>query len=215
MSISPKRFYFAISLIVFCLFQHNLQAQKFLVGAKVGGALATLENFDFDNADGFDATSFHGGGMAMARWKSIGLQGEALFDYSQFEGDVLGISTKFTYMRITVPIIGKFYFAQGANFQIGPRVGFLISAESEDEDGFVFDRANTTESTDIGLQVGFGYDLPLGVSVNARYNVGITDFPGPDQNLAGIEVSIGYYFYEIGGLVSGIPTPKRKKWKGR
>jgi len=215
MSSTSKRFLIVVAVVATCLSQFDLQAQKLLVGAKVGGALATLENFDFNDSDGFTSTSLHGGGMAMARWKKIGLQGEVLFDYGEFEGDVLGISTKFTYMRIAVPIIGKFFFAQGANFQIGPRIGFLISAESEDEDGFVFDRANTTESNDIGLQVGFGYDLPLGVSVNARYNMGITDFPGPDQNLAGLEVSIGYYFYQVGGLVSGIPTPKKKKWKGR
>ncbi len=202
--------------VVLLLTSLTVQGQKFYLGVKAGGALPTQENFDFSNKDSLESFGYHGGAMAAVRLKKVGLQGELLYAYNEFKGDVLGIETNFKYTRIALPVVAKFYFPGGLNFQFGARLGFLIKAESEDEDGgFTFDISNTTNSNDVGLQLGLGYELPLGLTVDARYNIGLTEFPGPDSNLAGPEISIGYNFLETGGIVSGIPTAKRKKWKGK
>jgi len=213
---SVKTIVFKSALVIFLFATGEIvHSQKLSVGATAGAGLPSLENFDFNNGDGLDGINYFGGAVAQLKVKKIAVLGELLFDYSQFEGDIQGISTTLTYSRITLPVLAKWYFLPGANFQVGGRIGFLLSAESEDEDGFTFDTANTTESTDIGLQAGFGYDLPLGLTVSARYNLGLTGFPGPDDNLSGFQLSLGYYFLETGGLVAGIPTSKRKKWKGK
>ncbi len=204
----------ACIILLFFASGHVVVGQKFYLGATAGAGLPTLENFDFSDSDQRDGFGYHGGAVASVRIKRLAGQAELLFSHDEFEGEVLGVVTTFKYNRITLPVLFKFYVIGGAHLLLGPRVGFLISAESEDEDGFTVDIDNTTESTDVGLQTGLGYDLPFGLNLNLRYNIGLTDFPGPDQNLGGLQISLAYTFLETGGIKAGIPSVKKRRWKG-
>lgn len=54
-----------------------------------------------------------------------------------------------------------------------------------------------TKSTDFGLGLGAAYDLPMGLIIEARYNLGlanISDVSGFDSKNTGFQVGLGYKF---------------------
>ncbi len=101
---------------------------------------------------------------------SIGIQPELLYSMkgSNFEADVV---TKLDYL--SVPVMVKYYFG-GFNLQAGPMFDFLLSAE-EEYDGEEEDLKDIVKGMDLGLGFGLGYELPLGLSFDARYMIGLSD----------------------------------------
>lgn len=112
---------------------------------------------------------------------------------------------------LNIPLIAKFYLAEGLSFQVGPQIGFLLSAKNKasgtffdgfetvtvDEESDIKDRVN---SVDFGLNFGFGYQLEQGVFFDARYSLGlsnINDFEGSDDfedSNSVFQISLGYKF---------------------
>ena len=112
---------------------------------------------------------------------------------------------------LNIPLIAKFYLAERLSFQVGPQIGFLLSAKNKasgtffdgfetvtvDEESDIKDRVN---SVDFGLNFGFGYQLEQGVFFDARYSLGlsnINDFEGSDDfedSNSVFQISLGYKF---------------------
>ncbi|MRJ10519.1 PorT family protein [Ornithobacterium rhinotracheale] len=91
--------------------------------------------------------------------------------------------------NISVPLLAKYYVYEGFNFQLGPQVDFLTNshlkelwnypAEGNLPEEFIGQDRNDNDSmskVNVGAVVGLGYKLPMGVSFNARYNYGLTNF---------------------------------------
>jgi hypothetical protein len=62
----------------------------------------------------------------------------------------------------------KLYTIGGLNLQVGPQFGFLTSAERGDE-------SIKLKKSDFSVGLGVGWDAPFGLSLDARYNLGISD----------------------------------------
>ena len=69
----------------------------------------------------------------------------------------------------------------GLNLQVGPQFGFLTSAKREDyaagQSGPITtqDVKDDLKKMDISLGLGVGWDLPFGLTLDGRYNWGLTD----------------------------------------
>ncbi|MGE0588137.1 MAG: outer membrane beta-barrel protein, partial [Cyclobacteriaceae bacterium] len=105
---------------------------------------------------------------------------------------------------INIPIILKLYLVAGLNLQAGPQFGFTTTSEIKETIGGVStttdikDELNKKSDTSIAL--GAGWDLPFGLTIDARYNIGVSDFSysGVDFKNKVIQVSLGYKLIKLG-----------------
>jgi len=116
---------------------------------------------------------------------------------------VLGeVKTTWNNDYINIPILAKYYIVDGFSVEAGPQVGFLVKSEGKIESGNSSVKNDTKDdfkSTDFGLGFGLAYDLPVGMFVNARYNLGLSDIrnntsSGDAIKNNVIQVGIGYKF---------------------
>ncbi len=173
-----------LSFILFSLlFSVTTYSQGVDLGIKFGANFATISD-----AAGLDnKTGFHAGAFAALKFNDkVALQGELL--YSQ-QGSEVNLGD-FNLDYVNVPVIVKYYLVQGLNIQLGPQFGFLVNDELPSESDF-----NNPESMDFSAVMGLGYDLPFGLRIDGRYNLGLTDI---SKNVDGknqvITISLGYSF---------------------
>ena len=110
-----------------------------------------------------------------------------------------------------MPILFKFYLPLGLNLQAGPQFGFLSVADLKNT-------ATGTNSTqdvknlfadksDMALAIGAGWDLPFGLTVDARYNLGLSDMTFTPSGSSSqvqfknkvIQLSVGFKLIKLGG----------------
>lgn len=165
---------------------------QFALGLKAG---ANISKFDDDAAD--NLTSFHAGAFGLFKFTKIGIQPEILFSQQgatvkEAAGD---FDLKTSYM--TIPVMLKLYLIGGLNLQAGPQFGFLTKAELDGQDA-----KESFKNSDLSANVGLGWDLPFGLTVDARYNIGLSDvnddpsFPSLKSRV--IQVSVGYKILKLG-----------------
>ncbi len=92
---------------------------------------------------------------------------------SQVEGGDYKIKLDY----LLIPIMVKYYPIEGLNLQVGPQFGFLLKAEADDED-----IKDDMKKFDFGFNVGAGYDLPVGLGLDARYYFGLTNASDGDDD---------------------------------
>jgi hypothetical protein len=168
-----------ISLLIFAfsLATSSLLAQDVAFGIKGGLNLTSLKIDDPEAT--YDArTGFHAGFFLRGRFDKVGIQPEFLL-YTQkgeFAGPAYTGEENFSY--ITVPILIKFYPVSGLNIHAGPQFGFLIDGERTTKTFLTTieeDIKDEYKSTDIAISVGAGWDFGFGLSIDARYNIGVQD----------------------------------------
>jgi len=180
----------------------SAQAQ-FAVGIKGGLNFAKLDvsgSFS-DNYKG--RTGYHAGAFALVKVGMIGIQPEVIFSR---QGSTLKVNSQNldqNYDYINIPVIAKFYLPLGLNLQAGPQFGFLSKAEAETVVNNVVqtvDVKSAYKSSDVSLGLGAGWDLPFGLTIDARYNLGLTKINdgGSDQKNRVFQVSLGYKLIKFG-----------------
>ena len=191
-----KKSFLIIAIIVFGL--TNLNAQEVKFGAKAGLNLASITG---DETDGIESrTAFHVGAVAeISISDKFSVQPELLYSAQgakdSFEG--IDVDAKIDYLNL--PIMAKYYVAEGFSLELGPQVGFLLSAKAEGG-GESIDFKDETKGIDFGANFGVGYKLESGLNFGARYNLGLSNInDGEDsddfknQNSV-IQLSVGYFF---------------------
>jgi hypothetical protein len=145
-------------------------------GVKAGANLASVAGDGYNDTDG-TAGFFVGGLVDMPLAGNFHLQPELMF--SMEGADNASIS----YVRI--PVMAKYYIMDGLSAQAGPEIALKVSSENDD-----------IKSLDYGLGIGAGYELPMGIFAEARYNLGLADISkvtGTQSNAA-FQIGIGYRF---------------------
>lgn len=184
------------------------QAQVAL-GLKGGLNLAKLDiKAGASNVD--NRTGFHGGAFALVKLTKIGIQPEILFSKqgSTFKFDNKDYEANFDY--INIPILLKLYLAAGLNLQLGPQFAFTSTSEIIETAGSVKTTQDAKKlfdkKSDLAVAIGAGWDLPFGVTIDARYNIGLSDVEFKPMNAAQpvnfknqvIQVSLGYKIFKLG-----------------
>lgn len=166
-------------LVLALVFTATTYGQGIDLGIKFGANFATIS----DASELDSKTGFHAGAFAALKFNdNIALQGELL--YSQQGAKFAPGDFNLDY--VNVPIIVKYYLVQGLNIQVGPQFGFLINDNIEGVD---------PETLDISAVMGLGYDLPFGLRIDGRYNLGFTDIvKNEDGKNQVISIAIGYSF---------------------
>lgn len=192
-----KKLLFFTAIVLFGFTYVSAQDVDF--GAKAGVNFATITG---DDVDSFSSrTAFHLGFVAeIGITEKFSFQPELLYsaqgsDYSDdfFEGTV-----KVDYLNL--PLMAKFYVAEGFSLEAGPQVGFLLSAKDV-YDGGEDDWSDITKGIDFGLNLGVGYKLESGLNFGARYNIGLSDVNDDPDSLGDsayknsvIQAYVGFFF---------------------
>ena len=174
---------------------------QFALGIKAGPNFAKIDA-DASAGDNYKSrTGFHGGAFALIKLTKIGIQPEIIFSQqgSKFKFDAQDVEANYSYVNI--PIILKLYLVAGLNLQAGPQFGFVTSAEQKWPDGKE-DVKDAMKKSDISAGLGAGWDLPFGLTIDARYNLGLSkmyDFDGaPEAKNQVFQLSLGYKLIKFG-----------------
>lgn len=162
-------------------------SQEIDLGIKAGANFSTITDASgLDNKTGFQAGVFAG----LKFSDNVGIQADLLYSQQGAKFD-LG---DFDLTYVNIPVVLKFYVAQGFNLQAGPQFGFIVDDKIRTVIGDIEGQIDA-EKTDVSGIVGAGYDFPFGIRLDARYNFGLTDVvkDGNGKNSV-FSVALGYSF---------------------
>ncbi len=182
------------------------------VGVKAGPNFAKI-NTDASAMENYEnRTGFHGGAFVLIKATKIGIQPEVIFSQQGSKVTINSQDYESNFNYINIPIIIKLYTVAGINLQAGPQFGFVSSAEaprpdiSNPQQITVADVKDLTKGSDFTLALGVGWDLPFGLTIDARYNLGLSqiyeDAPFSNQSDDAknqvIQLSLGYKIFKLG-----------------
>lgn len=197
-----------LSVLFVGLVAYSYAQSSLAIGIKAGPNFSKLDGTKSAGETYQSRTGWHGGAFVLIKVGKVGIQPELLYSKQGATIKVNQQDLKANYSYVNVPVIVKLYTVAGINLQVGPQFGFIASAERDK-----FDAATqnvTTENvddrlkgSDISLALGAGWDLPFGLTVDARYNLGLTKIDDNDPAYADvknqvIQVSVGYKLFKIG-----------------
>jgi hypothetical protein len=199
-----KLFVFAAAL----LFSTAAFSQaEFSIGLKAGPNFASIDTKASPGANYKSRTGFHGGAFAQLKFTKVAIQPEILFSQqgSKVTFDQGDIESNYNYFNI--PVMVKLYTIAGINLQVGPQFGFVAGGEEKVTNrttGITTteDAKDVLKGSDISAALGVGWDLPFGLTIDGRYNLGLSDV---NKNSAAAEIknqvwqiSLGYKFFKFG-----------------
>ncbi len=175
------------------------------MGSKVGLNLSSLTGDRTNYKAGVNVGVF-----ANYRINSLfAIQPEFLYSMQGTAFDDVPVLTKtlessYTSHYLDIPVLLKVYPWRGLNVQVGPQFGFCVDDEykvklggeevsSKDLEKYGYD--NKAKTFDFALAVGLGYEFDFGMTIDARYNFGLTKvYDQGDAKNTLFMLSLGYKF---------------------
>ncbi len=178
-------------LLAVCIYTGaNAQSTHVQFGVKGGLNFANVHTEDSEDALD-NLTSFHLGALAHIHMTDrFALQPELFYSgQGAKEGDY---KMKLGYLNL--PVLGQVMFGEGFRIQTGPQIGYLMSAKADDED--VKDQFN---KMDFSWVFGASYLTSLGLGIDARYNLGLSNINESDAYKVKNRVFSVGLFYQFAG----------------
>ncbi len=182
------------TVAVFALCFANAQEVKF--GIKAG---LNLSNLTSDVDGNSTKVGFQGGGLVDIKVsEKFSVQPEVLYSLQGTKYDDAGTDIDFTLYYLNIPVMAKYYLADGFSLEAGPQIGFLLSAKAKFY-GQTVDLNDVFKPIDFGFNVGVGYDVIDSIVIGARYGFGLYNINDDPEDYSGIRnsniaVSVGYKF---------------------
>lgn len=158
------------------------------------GLRAGLNISNFTNSEVDSRTDFYVGGFATIKFADFyTLQPEINYSRqgNKDNSSIGGLEVQY----VSLTIANKFFVVKGTglNFIVGPSIAFKVGDNIGNDDYFEL------ESFDILFLGGLGYDFSFGLSLEARYNIGIVDILGRNVNdTIEFENLVANKFFQIG-----------------
>ncbi len=170
-----KKFLF-LSVLLMTLGISNAQTELWL-GPKAGVNIANVSDLEGDSKLG----AYGGAAFAMKFSERYALQPELGFSM-QGSSNIYNSKEDLNLTYFTLGVINKLYIVEGFHILAGPEFNFKINdtfsdwvdSEIYDEDGnYIGD--TDAQPFDMAIVGGLGYDLPFGLTLEARYKQGLQD----------------------------------------
>jgi hypothetical protein len=165
-------------------FSNAVVAQGF--GIRGGANFATLTGGDIPDVGGI--TGFYAGvyyQMPLIK-DFLYLQPELQYSGQGFSSTVSGTAKDYNMDYVTIPIMAKIYVIKIFSFEAGPQFGFNVSDSLENV---------SVESFDPAFALGFGINLPFGISIDTRYVQSFSEaIPDTDEKNQVFQVGLGFKF---------------------
>ncbi|RXQ97611.1 PorT family protein [Ancylomarina salipaludis] len=189
-------------LVVICVLIASYgYAQDVKFGAKAGLNLSNLVGDDVDDVD-MKAGLYFGGFLNLPLNNNLSFQPELLYSRQGWkidsgDGD---LSIKTTY--INIPLLLKMSLGASDKIHVyaGPQLGFLVKAEAQAEQGDVtgtVDIKDEFKDFDFSLNFGLSFDVSDEISLDVRYNRGLSKLDDIDNSKAYnsvIQLGVAYSF---------------------
>lgn len=200
-------------LIMCCLLLAGQQAwsqAQLAVGIKAGPNFANIDTESSASANYKNRAGFHGGAFVLIKAAKIGIQPEIIFSQQGSKVEINSQNFESNFSYVNIPIILKLYTVAGINIQAGPQFGFVTNAEAPIQEQIgapatVEDVKDRMKSSDFTLALGLGWDLPFGLTLDARYNMGLSKIydNAPSQQTDDaknqvFQLSLGYKLIKLG-----------------
>jgi len=177
------------------------------IGIKGGLNFANVNVSQSAGTNYNNRTGYHFGAFTLIKLGKIGIQPEVLFSRQGTKYSVSGTSFDANFDYINIPVILKLYTVAGINLQVGPQIGFVSGGDVKStlSNGTTSTQSakDFVKSSDVSIAMGLGWDLPFGLSIDARYNLGVSD----NNNVSGssstvknqvIQISAGFKLIKLG-----------------
>ena len=178
-----------ILIIGFLLTTSILAAQE--LGIKGGVNIPTSDAVIGNNLQQSGASGYHAGIFAKFKFAFLGISPELQYSFQTIDFNDININKNQESAYLDLPIMLRFYLPLGLNFQLGPQFSYLMSAnQSILSNDIKEDIKDQLLNSNISINVGIGWDLPLGLDVYARYSIGISDVNDPASASTAIQNSM-------------------------
>ena len=199
-------------ILVLLIFSTGVvSAQKFKYGVKAGLNISSLRADYLDETNAKSKTGFHSGVFVeYAFSENFSIQPELLYSTQGGDSDskkydeadfYLGINPVPQLSYLNVPVMLKYEIIEKLHVELGPQIGYLLSAKSNLEyidssrketlEIDILNGGNYTflerdvqiesgvERFDYGLNFGLSYNLTKQLLLQGRYNLGLSDVDKP------------------------------------
>jgi hypothetical protein len=195
-----KSQFLAFTIVLGVLFPGFVLAQSVQPGAKIG---LNLANFYGEDTDGdINVGLLFGGLLHIPVSDQFAFQPELLFSQQGTQGKEDGITVRFNNNYLMIPLMGKICLAPNFALEVGPQLGFLLSARltgGENGNDVSVNMKELYKTVDFGLNAGLSYESESNFIVTTRYGLGLTnivDSTIDDVNSKNsvFQISLGYRF---------------------
>ncbi|TRX61844.1 PorT family protein [Fulvivirga sp. M361] len=163
-------------------FSQSGQAQNAVIGLKAGTNISSLGG-DTENLS--TKWGFHGGFFSSLKLsEKLSLRPEIIASNQGARNSGNG-DVKFTYWYLNAPVLLQYQRATPVAFNIGVQFGTVLNAKTKGADGDQ-DVTSQLKNIDFSAVIGIEYELSSSLSLEARYNYGISNasrnvIPGDDK----------------------------------
>jgi len=194
---------------------NSVSPVKIGLGIKAGANFQRLQGETWGDAT---RAGYFGGLFLNATFKKYGVSGEVLFSQTSFNTtgaklyvaqkaggttnytvvDTTGKEGSFAVTTVSVPILFNLKVVNNLWLQVGPQYSMVVGVK--DKDGLVKDANDLFKSGDISGVLGAHLNLPLNLSVGARYIMGFSDVNGGNTSASeawrnrSAQIYVGYSF---------------------
>ena len=161
----------------------QLYAQTFQWGVKAGGNLTNFLSSNTSTYNSYSATAGWNAGVFTNFWFDNGqhfaIAPEILYTTAGAEvsagtnqgGATATGKTGFKLEYVNIPVFAKYKFNGGFYLETGPEINFNISNQQYQNESV----KTLTNGADFEWGLGLGYQSPIGLGIDLRYNQGITN----------------------------------------
>jgi hypothetical protein len=142
-------------------------------GLKAGINLADVKSDLYPNHE--SRLGYHAGGLAHIHLsRNIALQPEVLYSSQGFKQE--NTSNDYTAVNnyVSIPFLIQ-YMQRGVRLETGPQASFLTSAKVKYVNDTEMEYKDYLKSSDISWAFGVGYLSPVGLGLDARFNLGLSN----------------------------------------
>lgn len=201
-----------VTVMALIMFSHAYA--QFTIGPKAGMNISTMHTGELIG----DITEYKTGFNAGAFGKytinnSFDIQAELLYSQQGYKIDIplydiggnsyVDPDLKVLTHNLNIPILLKYNLLgrPWVFFEAGPQVGFLLKDKFKSKDKELEDDANKLgmgfKTVDLSIVGGIGFYLGYGVSINARYNHGLTSIHDFDYKNRVFQFSLAYNLFQF------------------
>src|SRR5690606_41610679 len=111
---------------------------------------------------------------------------------------VVAFEPTFNTRYLSLPAMRRVGATEALYLEAGPQVGLLLG--SKVTSGGVSADSEESNDLDFGLNIGAGYRLPMGLSIEARYNFGLANMfeDEQDANMGEVKVTNRVFSFGLG-----------------
>lgn len=185
-----KHRFLILALILLSTLAHA-QDQNTLIKAGINFSNLNSESKSFSSR-----ISFHAGiGIETSFNDTFSLAPEVLFS-SQGAKVKNGSQRELRLNYINLPVMFRYYPADGFYLEAGPQAGILVSARQSAQSQYDSDISNV-KGQDYGFNIGLGYKSDTFIGINARYYFGFRDINelefGENTKNGVFQISLNFY----------------------